>query len=142
QAELEFGRLERGVALEQLQTEDRGLVEQYLAVFAECVVFERPGDVLRADPGRDPRGFETGIRNRRDVEKPVVANDRLVALQRVCVVGVEQIFFAPQRIEDTPAVRDRQVAAGLERFWRRQRCGIDDRRDAFGWRLLACHTAP
>ncbi len=81
-------RLERGVALEQLERKNRVRQERVLAAVAEELF--RAG-VLGAHAGRRRHDavFERRFRNRGQHHEDVVADDRQIALEHVLIVGIE-----------------------------------------------------
>ena len=126
QPELELRRLERRVALEVGQADDQVLGERRLLAVAELVVGLRSLRRLRADRRRQPPRFVHGVGDDRQIEEPVLAVNRAVALQRVGVVGVVPALIDElQLIAQPPAIGDRHRLVRQQRRRRRHLLRVD-----------------
>src|SRR5215469_17612611 len=117
-AELEIGRLERGVPLDQRERHDLLLAEERLCVAAEGVVRARRHRCLRGDRRRDTRRLVKRIAYCSEIKKPVFAEDRFVSFEGIRVVRVEHIFATPEGVEDAPPIRNWDRDARRYRLWR------------------------
>ncbi len=132
EAKFVVGRPERRVALDQRQAQDQVLVEQRLPVAAELVVGLRILRGLRADRRGNLPQFEQRVGHRADVDEPVVAEHRAVALQRVRVVRVvPALVDEAQLIHQPPAIGHRNRLARQQRFGRRHLRRVDRRNQRF-----------
>src|SRR5262249_46852604 len=89
-AQLVGGGAEDGAALDERGGEDQALGDRERLAVAEDVERAAPALGLLADRGREPARLEDRVRDRREVQEPVLgAEDRAVALERALVVRVD-----------------------------------------------------
>src|SRR6516165_4504114 len=124
---LEIGRLECGVALDQRKSDDLLLAEEGLPIPAEGIIGARRYRGLRGDGCRDARRLVQGVADRAEVKEPVFAEYRFVRFESIGVVGIEDVLLPTQRIENAPAIRDRDRDAGGNRLRRQDGSPILDR---------------
>ncbi len=144
EAQLQVGRTERGVALDQRERCDEGLGEGGLRAASEDVVAAGALRRLRSDRRRQPPEFGQRVRDqphaqeprrvqrarepRQPIAHPRLLGERQVALQHVLVVGIEPRRLEAERLHDAPAIRHRDRFARQGRGGRGHLRGIDDRR--------------
>lgn len=129
QVDSPVGRLEGRVAVRKVHAEPEELGVEELIPVADEVGLEGIRRALEAGRRRrDLPGFEQGFRGKRDVQERVLADDRVVALEHVLIVGVPPVAFdvrivvdgrmavvvaIPGRKTESPAVFDRHEVARL-----------------------------
>jgi hypothetical protein len=136
EVELELGRLERGVAADVDEREQQVLAADDLLALAEDVDGSAAAGALRADRRRQAARLVDRVGHEQQRDEAILAVHRLVALERVLVVRVVPALRQQvQRLEQAPAVRHRDGAAGvLPRLGRRHRLesaaavGVGERR--------------
>ena len=141
EAELEFGRLVGGVALEERRLRMPVWLTSVRPYWPKTL--SSPG---RAPPtgeagGRHPRRLVERVADGAEAEEPILAEDRLVALERVGVVGIEEVLLAAERVEHAPAVGHRDEVVALRRHRRRHGVRIAELGRRHGGRRLAGNAA-
>ena len=123
--ELPVGRLEHRIALVEHGLEHESLRIHLLAAVAEGVEGSGAVGERAADRQREVARFDHRIRDTDQRQEPVVAEHGYIALQPVlAVVGVEQVLFEADRLNDAPSVGQTLQLANLLQRGRTQPRGV------------------